>query len=177
MRGGEAHLLEFVGRDGDGLVDILEGIFDDDTIAGLAEENADGLAFDLLIADLLVYRRHVKAELTDILRLELARLDLNDEVAMDAHVVEEQVESKRISADIKRALLSRIGKARAEVEHEAGYLLDERLPNLVLARLLFKPKEGKVVGIANRTDGCLRIRNLGLWGLGSMGSDPTARKC
>ena len=141
MRGGEAHLLEFVGRDGDRLVDVPERIFDDDTIAGLAEENADGLAFDLLVSNLLVDRRHVKAQLTDILRLELARLDLDDEVAMDAHVVEEQVESERIATDVKGSLLSRIGEAGPEVEHEAGDLLDERLPNLVLTRLLLKPKE------------------------------------
>ena len=61
---------------------------------------------------------HVEAELADVLGLELPGLDLDDDVAMQLGVVEEQVEEEVVAADLKVHLPSDVGEAGAQLNED-----------------------------------------------------------
>lgn len=51
-----------------------------------------------------VYRRHVKAQLPKVLRLELAALEFNHDITAQLQVVEQQIDEKLVAADIQQNL-------------------------------------------------------------------------
>lgn len=69
---------------------VSQRVLGDDLVLGLAQDQADCRRV-LLVLDLRVDRRHVEAELADVLGTELARLELDDDVRTELEVVEEQV--------------------------------------------------------------------------------------
>ena len=79
-----------VGRNADWLRDVFEGVLNDGSLVTLAEQEADGGLVPFR-AHRAVDRRQVEVELAGILRLELTDLELEDEVAVEADMVEEQV--------------------------------------------------------------------------------------
>ena len=84
-------------------------------LAGLAQQQADRRLVPLGPQD-AVYGREIEVELAGILRLELARLELDNEVAVQAHMVEEQVEVESLGADRKRNLAAEEGGAAARAQ-------------------------------------------------------------
>lgn len=104
-----------------GAVGAGEGVFHDDVVLFLAEDETErgAVAFR---AHLAVDGFQVEVHLAGKLRLEPARLEFDHDVAVEPHVVEEQVDEEFVSADGDPVLAADVGEPLAEFHEEAGHV-------------------------------------------------------
>lgn len=119
-------------RHADRLVEITQGVLDDELVVRAAEQEADRRLV-IGVAEEIVGRREVEVELADERGIERDRLELDDDEAAKLQVIEEEVEVKVLVADLEVDLAADEGEAGAELEHEALEVVDERLLDLALA--------------------------------------------
>jgi hypothetical protein len=101
---------------------------------------------------------------------ELASLELDDHVAAQPQVVEEQIEIEVLAADLEMNLPADEGEASSELEEKLRDVLDERSLELDLAGFLADAEEVEVIGVLE-TFACeigLRFREA----LGKVGERP-----
>src|SRR5437763_614994 len=99
-----------VARDADRLLLALEGVFGHQAMLGLAEDEADG-GLIVGVAEKIVDGGEVEAHLAGVLGLEVRHLELDDDVAAQVEVVEEEGEEEVPAVHRQRVLGADEGKA------------------------------------------------------------------
>ena len=79
-----------IGRDADGLLDILESILNHRAFAALAHQQPDGRIIPLRAQD-AVHDGQIEVQLAGILRLEGPNFQIDDEIKMKPHMIREQM--------------------------------------------------------------------------------------
>ena len=110
-------LGQFVIGDADGFIDIAEGVFSEDAVLGLAENETEGGAVGGM-AELVVDDGAIEIHLADVFRLEVAAFEFDDDEAAELEVIEEQVEVEIFVADGEVVLAADEGEAAAELDEE-----------------------------------------------------------
>ena len=123
---------ELILNDAHRLAGIPQCILDDDLVAPLAQDNADGRLV-IRMAQLLVHGRQVKVHLAGELWFEVLDLQLDHHETAQPHVIEEEVEIIVLPADE--------GEALAEFQNERAQMLDETAFEIALQHLGTKRKE------------------------------------
>jgi len=77
--------------------------------------------------------------------LEVAGLELDDHVGAELQVVEEQVEVEVLAADLEVDLAADEGEAGAELEQEAGDVVDQRALDVPLVRFVANAQEVEAI--------------------------------
>ena len=98
-------------------MDVFERVFGEDTVFGLAKDEADGGGI-AGVAELGVHRRAVEIHFAGILRLEVALFQIHNDEAAQVQMVEKEVEVKLAVADRERVLAADEGEAATEFEQE-----------------------------------------------------------
>lgn len=101
----------------------------------------------VLALDLRVYGAEVEVQLADMLRFEGGAFEFDDDITLQAGVVEEQIDEELVATDFKPKLASDEGETGAQLEQEAGDVADEGVFNLPLVSIVGKAEEIEVVGI------------------------------
>jgi hypothetical protein len=108
---------ELIFGDADRLVGVAKRVLGDHPVLGLAEQEADRRAV-AVGAELGVDRAQVEVELAGMLGPEVAGLELDDDVAAEVGVVEQQVEVEVLTADLEMDLAADEREAGSELEQE-----------------------------------------------------------
>jgi hypothetical protein len=132
--------------DGDGLVEAAEGILDDELVFAPAEQEADG-GLIVGVAQEIVHGGAVEIELADIAGLEGAGFQLDDDVAAQTQVVEQQVEIEVIATDLQMNTPADKGETCPQLQQEALDVVHERLLDLGLAAGIGGAYEVEEVGV------------------------------
>ena len=132
--------------DADGFIDAEEGVFGDEAVLGLAEQEADG---GLVVRGfhLGIHGAEVEVELSGVLGFEGLGLEFHDDVALEPGVVKEEVEKELVAADDKLELTPDKGESRAQLQQEASDVADEGVFDVALVGLIAEAEEVEVVGI------------------------------
>ena len=120
---------QFVVGNTDGFIDVAQGIFREDAVLRLAQDEADGGRV-LWVAELVIDHRAVEIHLAGVFGLEVAFLEIDHNEAAQMEVVEEQVEIEVAVADLQPVLAAHEGEAASEfdqkgldVRQQAGFEL------------------------------------------------------
>lgn len=143
--GGEG-VGDAVGRDADRLGDVAQGVFDDEAVRAAAEEEADGGGV-LRGAQEVVDGRAVEVELAGVLGTERAHLQVDDDVAVELDVVEDEVDEEVVLADREVVLAAEEGEADAELEHEILQMVQQSALEVTLVGGGVEGEEIEVVGV------------------------------
>jgi hypothetical protein len=92
-------------------------------------------------------------------RFERSGLELDDDVALQACVVEEQVDKELVAADFDALLTTYEGEAGAKLEEEASDVPDQRVFDIVLMCLVADTQEVEMVRVFERF--CRELRLCG----------------
>ncbi len=95
--------MELISRDSDWLAASLEGILDGCLVFGLTEDNADGRGI-LVATEEVIDGCNVEAHLARVLRLKLTHFQIQNNVAVELDMIEEEVKAILLAADDKRIL-------------------------------------------------------------------------
>ena len=90
----------------------------------LAEQQTDGWCVGYSAKE-VIHRRQIKIELTCPFRLKLACLELDDKVAVEPDMIEEQVDIESLVADLERYLAANKGEAPAQFEKQIAKMDEE----------------------------------------------------
>jgi hypothetical protein len=88
-----------IGRDADRFGDIAEGIFGQGTVVRLTEKQTYGRGIRS-IAEQIVDGRQIEVELARPLGLELSCLQLDDKVAVQPEMMEEEIDVEGLTPDL-----------------------------------------------------------------------------
>ena len=143
---------ELVFRDADWLVDAGKGVFGHHPVLLFTKQksNAGPVVRGF---DLGVHRRKVEIQLAGVLRFKVHALEFHHDVAFEAGVVEQQVDEEFVPADFKPELAADKGKARAQLQEEAGDMPDEGIFNIALVGFVAKAKKIEEIGVFEGLDG------------------------
>ncbi len=147
---------QVVGGDADGMQQVGQGVFDHDAVAGLAQEQADGLAVGRGL-DLAVDGGHVEAQLAGILGAESAGLEFDDDVAVEEQVVEEEVHFEFLAADVDPDGLADEGEPHAQLDQELGHPVGQELAELVFPGAPAGIEEAQVVSALEHVFGQIGV--------------------
>src|SRR4051812_2255854 len=146
-----------VARHADRLLLALKGVFGHQAVLGLAEDEADG-GLVVGVPEEVVDGGEVEAHLAGVLGLEVRHLELDDDVAAQAEVVEEEVEEEVPAAHGQRILGADEGEAGAQLEEEATDLLDQPPVEVALLGLVAEVEEVENVGVFEGRAGEVGLR-------------------
>lgn len=116
------HQLIFGHADGPGV--ITQGVFGNYLVLALAQQQADGGAI-LWMLELGIHRSEVKAQLAQVLGLELAGLELDHHVAAQLEVIEQQIDEELVAAHIQQHLPADEGEACTQFQQKFGDMPDQ----------------------------------------------------
>src|SRR3954464_3865877 len=146
-----------VARDADRLLLPLEGVLGHQAVLGLAEDEADG-GLVVGAAEEVVDGGEIEAHLAGVLGLEVRHLELDDDVAAQVEVVEEEVEEEVPAAHGQRILGADEGEAGAQLEEEATDLLDQPPVEVALLDLVAEVEEVEDIGVFEGLAGEVGLR-------------------
>ena len=86
--------------------------------------------------DLRIHRAEIKIELPGVLGLECRSLELHHYIALQARVIEQQVDKKFIAAHIELELLADKRKPGAQLQQEPRDVANQRVLNVAFVRLI-----------------------------------------
>ncbi|MPN26185.1 hypothetical protein SDC9_173609 [bioreactor metagenome] len=109
--------------------------------------------------DLAINGGHVKAELSQVFRLELAAFQFDHDVAAQLEVIEQQVDEEFLAADVQQHLPADEGKAGAQFEQEVGDVLHQGVFDVALVGCLGQAEEIETVGVFQRLAGEVGLRS------------------
>jgi hypothetical protein len=120
-----------IGRDPDRFGDIAEGIFSQGAVVRLTEKQAYGRGIRS-IAEQIVDGGQIEVELARPLGLELSRLQLDDKVAVQPEMIEEQIDVEGLTADLERHLAADEGEPAAKLQEKVAKMFEEATLQLPL---------------------------------------------
>jgi hypothetical protein len=82
-----------------------------------------------------------------VLRLELARLQLDDDIAFEARVIEKQVDEELVALDLDAVLPADEREAGAQLEQKPGDVADQRAFDVALVGFVAEAEEVEVVRV------------------------------
>ena len=109
-------------------------------------------------AHLVVDDVQIEVELAGELRLELADLELDDHVAQQLDVEEEEVDEELVTGDLQALLPPREGEAGAKLEHEPLDVLEQRQLEAPLLDDLLAWQEREIVWVPDHLLGEFGLR-------------------
>ena len=148
-----------------------QGVLGEQGVLRLAQEQADR-RFVMNTLDLVVDRRHVRAELPDEARLEAHGLQLDYNEPVELVVEEQEVEEEVLAGDTEAQLPADEREALPELQEEALDVVDEGLLDLPFAEIPGGPEEVEQVWVLCCLLGQVGIR--GRKGLPEVADRPTA---
>ena len=98
----------------------------------------------LFVPELVVDGRQVKVHLSGELRFEVLDLQINQYITAQAHVIEQQVNEKVLTADFQMVLTAEECEALSEFQNEISHILDQAAFKLPLADFRSKCEETKL---------------------------------
>lgn len=149
---------QFIVGDADGLVDVAQGIFGQDAVLGLAEDEAEGGRV-VLAPELVVHHGAVKVHLAGILGFEITLFQIHDNEATQVQVVEEQVEVELTVTDVEPVLAAYEGEATPEFQEELLQVGEQACLQLALMKGLLQGQEVEEVGIFEQALGQAGVTN------------------
>lgn len=127
----------------DRFVDVAQGIFGQDAIFGLAENQADCRLIDF-VSQLVIHHRAVKIHLADILRFEVTFLQFNNDEAAQFKVVEKQIYVKILIAYFYMILKSDKSKTGAKFQQKFFQMPDQSgLQPCSMVRCMYHRRMGR----------------------------------
>jgi hypothetical protein len=99
-----------------------------------------------------------------MLRLELAALNLDDDVTLQARVIKQQVNEELIARDFQPELPPHIGKAGTQLDQETGDMANQRVFDFALMGIVSKAEEVEQIRVFQRFQRQRRIRRWQLLG-------------
>jgi hypothetical protein len=111
-------LPEMVRRDSHRFRHVPESILRDDPVLFPAQENPNGRLINRGIAEKIISSRQVEVQLAGKLRYKFADLQLDDDVAVQPGMVEQQIEIKILVPDFKMILAAEKCKSDPEFDKE-----------------------------------------------------------
>ena len=132
------------------LVRIPQGIFHDDAVFGLAENNPNR---GILVgqAHEIIEGSEVKLHLPPVFRLELGNLQLNGNKAFQSAVIKKEVNEVFLIAHLQPVLTAEEGEDAAHLPQEMLNFADQRPLKLALAVLFAKLEKIKGVLVFSPT--------------------------
>lgn len=106
----------------------------------------------------VINRRQVEVHLAGVLRLELVDLEVDDDEAAQAEVVEEQVEIEILATDFEVVLTADECEALAEFENERPEVVEQAALQLPLGNVIRDVEELEAVGILHQLPRQVRLR-------------------
>ena len=95
---------------------------------------------------LTIHRSQIKAQLAQMLGLELAALEFDHDIAAQLQVVKQQVDEKFVPTHVQQHLPPDKGKARTQLKQEIGNMFDQCVFDFTLLRLVGQPQKVETVG-------------------------------
>ncbi len=141
------HASEHLDGKEEGPTDIAQGIFHDTAVPALAEQKPKRRAIRRS-PDQFVGCGQVEVQLAGVLRLELTRLQLDDEVSVQPDVVREQIDVEGLVRDHRRHLAADEGEAPAKLEQEIAEIDQQAAFELPLLEIVRQGEEVTVVQVA-----------------------------
>lgn len=92
---------------------VAQRVFRDDAVLFLAQDQADA-GFVIGVAQQIIYGGKLEVHLAGVLRLERAPFEVEDHVAAELEVIEEQVDPVFLAGDFQRDLAAYECEAQAE---------------------------------------------------------------
>lgn len=115
----------------------------------LAEEQTDRRLV-VRMRQQIVHRRHVHAQLSEERRLELDRLQLEDDIATEPQVVEEQIAEELVATELQPHLAADEGEALAHLQQEPADVIDQRQLEIPFAVRLLISEEIEQIRVTGR---------------------------
>jgi hypothetical protein len=113
-----------VGGHTNGLSDVLQGVLNDRTAAALAKQEPDGGAIDWRPHN-FVYSRDIEVQFAGMFRLTLNRLKFDHEVAVQAEMIEKQVDIKAPATHLQRHLTADESEAATQLQEEVAQVSEQ----------------------------------------------------
>ena len=125
---------------------IAQGVFCNHAVRAAAEQetNRRGVGG---IAQEVVDRGEVEIQLAGELWPELAHFQINDDIAVQLDVVEEEIQIEILLTNLKMILAAEKGEANAKFEHECLQVLEQTAFEIAFDRVIVEGQEVEVVRI------------------------------
>src|SRR5260370_20240700 len=144
---------------------VPESVLRNDTVLRFAE-NQDDARFIVGMAEHVIDGGEVEIHLSRVLRLERRHLEVNHHEASKLQVVEQQIELKVLSADLKQHLVPDKSKPQAEFDEKLTQVREKTPFEGALLCFRCDSKEIEVVGVLDELlceiglglrEGCLEV--------------------